>query len=42
MTVSWIEIADFCLRNLKIADTVMINGKLEENAIEIIDIEKYG
>ena len=34
------EIADFCLRNLKIKDIALIYGKIEENIVKIIDIEK--
>ena len=34
------EIADFCLINLKIKDIVLIYGKIEENIVKIIDIEK--
>ena len=34
------EIADFCLRNLEIKDIVIIYGKIEENIVKIIDIEK--
>ena len=38
--IGYNDIADFCLRHLKIKDTVIIYGELEENSIRIIDIEK--
>ena len=38
--VGYNEIADFCLRNLEIKDIVIIYGKIEENIVKIIDIEK--
>ena len=33
-------ITDFCLRNLEIKDIVIIYGKIKENIVKIIDIEK--
>lgn len=39
-TIGYNDIADFCLRCLKIKDTVIIYGELEDNNINIIDIEK--
>ena len=34
------EIADFCVRNLKAKDRVIIYGEIKENNVEIKDVEK--